>query len=172
MFNNSELNSQYSKISSLINQAKQLEPDDEMRSHLTKYICVLCSGFIEKSVYHTFSDIAKKSCSPCDIAENSCSPSVVLKYAKSQLCKIQNANSEKIRALAKSFNPDWCDTIHDFMQKENRAAAINYILKDRHNIAHGRDSDITIGKLEGYLNKTIEVIKFIEDELMSAPNNV
>lgn len=162
MFNNSELNSQYSKISSLINQAKQLEPDDEMRSHLTKYICVLCSGFIENSVYHTFSDIA----------ENSCSPSVVLTYAKSQLYKIQNANSEKIRALAKSFNPDWHDTIRDFMQEENRAAAINYILKDRHNIAHGRDSDITIGKLEGYLNKTIEVIKFIEDELMPAPNNV
>ena len=142
MFNNSELNSQYSKISSLINQAKQLEPDDEMRSHLTKYICVLCSGFIENSVYHTFSDIA----------ENSCNPSVVLTYAKSQLYKIQNANSEKIRALAKSFNPDWHDTIRDFMQEENRAAAINYILKDRHNIAHGRDSDITIGKLEGYLN--------------------
>ncbi len=158
MFNNSELNNQYSKIDSLISQAKQLEPDDEMRSHLTKYICVLCSGFIENSVYHTFRDIA----------ESSCHPSVVLTYAKSQLYKIQNANSEKIRALAKSFNPDWHDIIRDYLQEENRGAAINYILKDRHNIAHGRDSDITISALEGYLNKTVEVIKFIESDLINA----
>jgi len=155
MFNNSELNIQLNRINQLIVKAKELEPDDELRSHLTKYICVLCSGFIENSVYHAFSDIA----------ENNCEQSVVLTYAKSQLYKIQNANSEKIRALAKSFNPDWHDPLRDYLQEENRGAAINYILKDRHNIAHGRDSDITIVKLENYLNKTVEVIKYIEDEL-------
>lgn len=154
MFNNSELNIQYNRIQQLIIKAKEFEPDDELRSHLTKYICVLCSGFIENSVFHAFSDIA----------ENSCDPSVVLTYTKSQLFKIQNANSEKIRALAKSFNPDWHDVLRDYMQEENRGAAINYILKDRHNIAHGRNSDITIIKLEDYLNKTAEVIRYIENE--------
>jgi len=158
MFNNSELNRQYNRITDLITKAKEFEPDDVLRSHLTKYICVLCSGFIENSVYHTFSDLA----------DSSCPPSVVLTYTKSQLYKIQNANSEKIRALAKSFNPDWHDTIRDFLQEENRGAAINYILKDRHNIAHGRNSDITILKLEDYLNKTVEVIKFIENDLNNA----
>lgn len=155
MFNNTELNTQYSRIQQLITKAKEFEPDDELRSHFTKYICVLCSGFIENSIYHTFTDIA----------ENSCEPSVVLTYAKSQLYKIQNANSEKIRALVKSFNPDWHDSIRDYLQEDNRGAAINYILKDRHNIAHGRNSDITIIKLESYLNKTTEVIKFIETAL-------
>ena len=158
MFNNTELNRQYNKISELITKAKEFETDDILRSHLTKYICVLCSGFIENSVYHTFSDLA----------DNHCPPSVVLTYTKSQLFKIQNANSEKIRALAKSFNPDWHDTIRDFLQEENRGAAINYILKDRHNIAHGRNSDITILKLEDYLNKTVEVIQFIENDLSIA----
>lgn len=155
MFYNPELNKQLGRINQLIDKAKELEPDDELRSHLTKYICVLCSGFIENSVYHAFSDIA----------ESNCEQSVVLTYAKSQLYKIQNANSEKIRRLAKSFNPDWHDPLRDYLQEENRGAAINYILKDRHNIAHGRDSDITIIKLENYLNKTVEVIKYIEDEL-------
>jgi hypothetical protein len=155
MFNNSELNIQYDRIALLIVKAKELEPDDELRSHLTKYICVLCSGFIENSVYHAFSDIA----------ENNCSPSFVLTYTKSQLFKIQNANSEKIRALTKSFNPDWHDPLSDYMQAEDRGAAINYILKDRHNIAHGRNSDITIDKLENYLNKTTEVIRYLENEL-------
>jgi hypothetical protein len=158
MFNNSELNNQYNRIAQLINKAKELEPDDELRSHLAKYLCVLCSGFIENSIYHTFTDIAEKSCPP----------SVVLTYAKTQLYKIQNANSEKIRALAKSFNLDWYDSLKEFLQEDNRGAAINYILKDRHNIAHGRDSDITIATLEGYLRKTVEVIKYIENDMETA----
>ena len=158
MFNNDELNRQYSRIAALIVKAKEFEPDDELRSHLTKYICVLCSGFIENSVYHAFSDIADKSCTP----------SCVLTYTKAQLYKIQNANAEKIRELSKSFNPNWYDGIRDFLQAENRGSAINYILKDRHNIAHGRDSDITIAQLENHLKKTIEVIKYIETEMMEA----
>lgn len=155
MFNNIELTRQYNRITALIEKAKEFEPDDVLRSHLTKYICVLCSGFIENSIYHTFSDIA----------ENACPPSVVLTYTKSQLYKIQNANSEKIRDLAKSFNPEWDEELRLFLQENNRGAAINYILKDRHNIAHGRDSDITIVKLEEYINKTVEVIKYIEDQM-------
>ncbi|MBK8564986.1 MAG: hypothetical protein IPN76_17025 [Saprospiraceae bacterium] len=157
MFNNTELNRQYNRILALISKTEEFEPDDELRSHLAKYICVLCSGFIENSIYHAFSDIANKSCPP----------SVVLTYTKSQLFKIQNANAEKIRELAKSFNPDWYDMVRDFLQTENRAEAINYILRERHNIAHGKDSDITIGKLEGYLEKTVEVIKYIENELVN-----
>ncbi|MDP4202140.1 MAG: HEPN domain-containing protein [Bacteroidota bacterium] len=155
MFNNEELNRQYRRIESLIKLTKEIQPDNVLRSHLTKYICVLCSGFIENSIYHTFSDIA----------ESSCTPSVVLTYTKSQLYKIQNANTEKIKELAKSFNPDWYDRIRDFMQDQDRGAAINYILKDRHNIAHGRESTITISKLEEYLIKTVQVIKYIEYEL-------
>lgn len=158
MFNNLELSRQYRRITALIEKAKEFEPDDVLRSHLTKYICVLCSGFIENSIYHTFSDIA----------ESSCPPSVVLSYTKSQLYKIQNANSEKIKDLAKSFNTNWEIEIRKYLQENNRGAAINYILKDRHNIAHGRDSDITIVKLEEYLAKTVEVIKFIEDEINKA----
>jgi len=153
MFNNQELNRQYNRILSIINTAKNFEPDDELQSHLTKYLCVICSGFIENSIYHVF----------CDIAENSTNQSVVLTYAKSQLYKIQNANSEKIRALAKSFNPDWHDPLRDFLQENNRSTAINYILKERHNIAHGRDSTITIRKLEEDLGKTIEVIQYLEN---------
>ena len=156
MFNNSELNRQINKIQALIDKAKEFEPDDELRSHLAKYLCVLCSGFIENAVYQTFSDIV----------ERETTNEVILSYTKSQLYKIQNANSEKIRTLAKSFKPAWHDGLRDYLQENERASAINYILKDRHNIAHGRDSEITIGKLEEYLNKTKEVIKYIENELV------
>lgn len=159
MFVNSELTKQYKKIENLIVKAKTFEPDDELRSHLAKYLCVLSSGFIENAIYHAFSDIAQKSCPP----------SIVLTYTKGQLYKLQNTNTDKIKELAKSFNPDWWEKgLRDFLQKDNRSTAINYIFKDRHNIAHGRDSEITIDKLEEYLKKTVEVIKYLEDGMENA----
>lgn len=159
MFSNNELTKQYRKIQNLILKAKAFEPDDELRSHLAKYLCVLSSGFIENAIYHTFSDIAQKNCHP----------SIVLSFTKGQLYKLQNTNSEKIKEVTKSFNPIWWENgLRDFLQQDNRSTAINYIFKDRHNIAHGRDSDITIDKIEEYLAKTVEVIKYLEDELEKA----
>mgnify|MGYP001401820336 CR=1 FL=1 len=159
MFNNAELNKQYNRITTLVVKAKQFEPDDELRSHLAKYLCVLSSGFIENAIYHTFSDIAQKNCHP----------SIVLSYTKGQLYKLQNTNTEKIKEVTKAFNPLWWENgLRDFLQQDNRSTAINYIFKDRHNIAHGRDSEITIDKLEEYLTKTVEVIKYLEDELEKA----
>lgn len=159
MFANIELTKQYKKIENLIKKAKTLEPDDELRSHLAKYLCVLSSGFIENAIYHAFSDIAQRSCSP----------SIVLTYTKGHLFRIQNTNTEKIKEITKSFNPDWwANGLRDFLQTDNKGEAINYIFKDRHNIAHGRDSDITIDKLEEYLRKTVQVIKYLEDELEKA----
>ena len=156
MFSNNELTKQYTKIQNLILKAKTFEPDDELKSHLAKYLCVLSSGFIENAIYHTFSDIAQKNCNS----------SVVLSYTKGQLYKLQNTNTEKIKEVTKSFNPIWWENgLRDFLQQDNRSTAINYIFKDRHNIAHGRDSEITIDKLEEYLTKTVEVIKYLENEL-------
>lgn len=159
MFSNKELTKQYTKIQNLILKAKTFEPDDELRSHLAKYLCVLSSGFIENAIYHTFSDIAHRNCVP----------SIVLNYTKGQLYKLQNTNTEKIKGVTKSFNPIWWENgLRDFLQNDNRGTAINYIFTDRHNIAHGRDSEITIDKLEEYLIKTVEVIKYLEDELENA----
>jgi 1,2-phenylacetyl-CoA epoxidase catalytic subunit len=159
MFTNSELTKQYKRIQNLILKAKEFEPDDELRSHLAKYLCVLSSGFIENAIYHAFSDIAQKSCQP----------SVVLTFTKGQLYKLQNTNTEKIKEVTKAFNPEWWENgLRDFLQQDNRSTAINYIFKDRHNIAHGRDSEITIDKLEEYLKKTVEVIQYLENELEKA----
>lgn len=49
-------------------------------------------------------------------------------------------------------------------QDEERSAAINYIIKDRHKIAHGKDSDITLARIKDYHNKTIEVITYLKNQ--------
>ena len=155
MFINEELNRQLHKINKLIKQAKTFNVDGELQAHFTKYICIRFSGFIENAITITFTDIAAKSCDS----------GVSFNYIKSQLFKIQNANSEKIRNLARAFKTSWHDILRDYMQIDNRGSSINYILKDRHNIAHGRDTTVTLRQLEQHISKALQVIVFIEQHL-------
>ncbi|MEJ6980528.1 HEPN domain-containing protein [Pedobacter sp. P351] len=160
MFQNLELNRQHKRIQNLIEQAKsRFEPDDELQSHLAKYICVVCSGFLENAMFQILND---KVC-----RETECE--VLLSYMKVHLLKIQNPNSNKIREVVKSFSLEWHDKLSEFLREEDRASAINYIITDRHNIAHGKDSEITIGKIEVYFKRIVDVFSFMENLLVLQP---
>lgn len=153
MIHHEELRKESEKILSLIEIAEAtFEEDDEMRSHLAKYICILCSGFLENAIHYIYSDYVK----------NETSSATVISYTTLTINRIQNPNSEKFREIAKSFNVDWETPLRDFLQSEERSTAINYIIRDRHKIAHGKDSDITLTRIREYHNKTVDVIKFVE----------
>jgi len=155
MINNEELKKQSEKILQLINTAESsFDEDDEMRSHFAKYICILCSGFLENAVHLIYADYVKKETTH---------PSLI-SFATNSLNKIQNPNSEKFRAIAKSFNAEWEPLLSTFLQAEERSTAINYIIRDRHKIAHGKDSDITLTRIKEYHTKTVEVIKYLESQ--------
>lgn len=157
MLVNDELNRQLKRIEDLIRDVKsKFEPDDELQSHMAKYICVISSGFLENAMYHTLNDIVKTETGS----------EILLSYTRAHLLKIQNPNSNKIKEIVKSFNQDWHNKLNTFMQQEERAAAVNYIITDRHNIAHGKDSAITINKIEGYLKKAVEIVIFIESKFV------
>lgn len=163
MIHNEELRKQSEKIIALIESAEStFEEDDEMRSHIAKYVCILCSGFLENAVHFIYTDYVKKE---------TASPSVI-SFATITLNKIQNPNSEKFRNIAKSFNAEWEPVLATFLQAEERSTALNYIIRDRHKIAHGKDSDITLKRIKEYHNKTVEVIKYLEvqcDLIPAAP---
>ena len=153
MIHNSELKKESEKILRLVEIAEDtFEEDDEMRSHLAKYICILCSGFLENAIHYIYSDYIKSETES----------STVISYSTISINKIQNPNSEKFREIAKSFNVDWEPELREFLQNEERSTALNYIIRDRHKIAHGKDSEITLGRIREYHNKTVEVIKFVE----------
>jgi len=155
MIVNDDLKNQSERILRLIDIAERsFDEDDEMRSHLAKYICILCSGFLENAVHLLYTDYIRS-----ETTSNS-----VLSFASFFLNKIQNPNADKFREIAKSFNPIWEDPLRDYMQVDDRAAAINYIMKDRHKIAHGKDSEITLSRIMEHHLKTIDIIEFIETQ--------
>ncbi|CAM1366431.1 conserved hypothetical protein [Tenacibaculum sediminilitoris] len=158
MFNNPDLERQYLRLTNLIrNTRDSFEPDDELQSHLAKYLCILCSGFLENALKITLSDFA----------EQRTGDEMILSYLKSQLQRINNPNSGKIRDTTKIFSPILEERLNTFMQVNDKSSAINYIIKDRHKIAHGKDSDITIRKIEEYFTKVVKVFVFIEQDLLT-----
>ncbi len=160
MINNEKLRKQSEKIITLIeNSETTFDEDDEMRSHLAKYVCILCSGFLENAVQTIYSEYVKKETVS----------SSIISFATVTLNKIQNPNSDKFKALAKSFNPEWEPLLNTFLQSEERSTALNYIIRDRHKIAHGKDSDITLGRIKDYHNKTVEIIKYLENQCNLVP---
>jgi len=155
--NNSELIRQKRKIDSIIASADSLDVDDDMRVHMSKYLCVLCSGFMENVVYHVYGDYVNSK-----LRKQS-----VLNYIDTQLAKVNNPNANRLRNIAKSFNIGWEVDLNAFMQLEDRAAAVNSIMRERHKIAHGKDSDITLLRIKEYFAKCIEVAEFIEGQCNS-----
>jgi hypothetical protein len=153
MIHNLVLRRESEKILRLIEKAEEtFEVENEMRSHLAKYICILCSGFLENAIHYIYSDYIR--------SETASVP--IISYSSISINKVQNPNSEKFREIAKSFNPDWAVELSEYLQDEERSAAINYIIRDRHKIAHGKDSDITLARIKEYHLKTVEVVKFVE----------
>jgi len=155
MIQNKELQKQSLKILELINEAeKRYEEDEEFQSHFAKYICILCSGFMENAVELIYSDFIKRITT---------SEELIL-FIESNLQKILNPNSEKLKNIVETFNKSWKKDLNDFLQIDEKSAALNYIIKQRHKIAHGEDSLVTLGKIRDYHLKTVEIIEFLENQ--------
>jgi RiboL-PSP-HEPN len=126
----------------------------EMQAHWARYLCVLTSGFVENIVRNLYGAYAEK---------NSYSAAVV-RYAKRQLDSIQNPRPARLVEMAAAFDPTWGRDLEAYLALEYRSDAINAIMSNRHLIAHGRNSNITVGQVSLYLSKIVEVAEYIEEQ--------
>lgn len=124
-----------------------------MRSHWAKYLCVLSAGFLENAIEEVYGDFVRNA-----------SSKPVADYTTSILSKIQNPNSTKFIETARSFKQEWATALESYVNDNGRREAINSIMKNRHEIAHGKYSGITIVQIKQYLDKAVEVIEFIEGQ--------
>lgn len=126
----------------------------EMQSHWARYICVLSAGYVENSVREIYGQYIKK---------NSYSPAVI-RYAIKQLDGVQNPRSEKLVKIATSFDQAWGRELQNHLDQNYRSEAVNSIMSNRNLIAHGRSSNITVGQISRYLDKVVEIAKFMETQ--------
>lgn len=141
------------KLDNIFAKIYQLPLDDiELKSHWARYLCILVSGFLETSVRSIYSEYAKKV-----------SNSNVANFVERKLADLQNPKMEKILQLTGTFNPEWESNLRIATEGELKDA-INSIVANRNNIAHGRDVNITYIRIKDYYEKAIKVINMIENQ--------
>jgi len=139
------------QLEHLFELVTSFQDDDELISHWARYMCVLVSGFLEAAVFEIYTEFARAK-----------SQDFVVNYVQKQLTRFQNPKMEKILSLAGSFNGLWRDKLKEATDGELKDA-VDSIVNNRNNIAHGRNSDITYGRIKEYFKKAVKVIDMLED---------
>ncbi len=125
----------------------------EMQSHWAKYLCIRVAGLLENAL----PDIYRRFVTGA-------APTPIANFAGKQLDKIQNPKTPRFIEVARSFKSVWGDDLEQFANDNGRREAIDSIMSNRHRIAHGEDSGITVAQVKDYLDKAFEVLEFIEQQ--------
>ena len=77
---------------------------------------------------------------------------------------IYNPNATRYVETARAFDQRWASELEVFLDNDGavRKSAIDSIMANRHQIAHGRNTSISVARVREYLDKAVEVIEFIE----------
>jgi hypothetical protein len=143
-----EIDRQQKRIDDLFDLAKGLSP--EVQSHWSRYICVVIAGFLEISVQGVYLEYIRGKAHPN-----------IIRHMERRMREFQNANMKKINDMARSFNEDWAVALeHETTIKDS----VDSILNNRHHIAHGRSSDITIGRLKPWYKDAVRLVDMMKTQ--------
>ena len=126
------------RVQAVFERAAAANATAEVESDLARHLCVLVSGFVEKSVAELLAAFARRVGSP-----------VLQNYVENNLRRLTNVNKEKLLQLLGSFEADWCKEYAAFVVDE-REAALNSVVALRNQIAHGELSTLSLGRMRNY----------------------
>lgn len=151
---NTSLVRQYQALQSLIQRTdKATWQDIELQGHWGKYLCVLAAGLLENSIRDIYGEFIRNSSSP-----------QVSKYAEGALRNIYTPKASRFLEVTEAFSEKWGESLKNYLDsgQGERRDAIDSIMNNRHLIAHGKNTSISVVRVKNYLEKAVEVIDFIE----------
>ena len=154
---NRELGSQLNSLKSLMDRTDSATGGDiELVGHWGRYLCILTAGFLENALVGVYSEYINKTANP-----------QVASFATKRLEGIANPKAGRFVETARSFSKIWADDLEAFLDEDGqrRRNAIDSIMSRRHQIAHGENGQISVGRVREYLPGCVEVIEFIEGQL-------
>lgn len=150
----SELEAQRKAIKDLLrNTGTATAGSLELQSHWAKYVCVLSAGFIENSHELIFSKYCLHRAQP-----------PIAKFVARTLERIQNPKTKRFIETASSFDSSIENALSNFLDLDSSLKeAIDSIMTNRHQIAHGKSTSISIARVEQYFDKSVQVLEFLEN---------
>jgi hypothetical protein len=141
------------KIDDIFAKVESVSIDYEMMAYLVKYLCVAVSGFLETSVREIYSDYAQNK-----------AHKYVANYVAIKLRRFSSPKIGNILDLAACFSQNWRDELEKAIDEKDIRFAIDGLVDDRHNIAHGVDVGVTFGHIKEYYVKAVDLVKLIEEQ--------
>ena len=138
------------RLDNLFGQISVFSGNPELQSQWARYLCVLVSGFLETSICAIYGEFARRTASP-----------YVANFVKYELGSFQNPKMGKILDLTRAFNPQWANQLEVATEGQLKDA-VNSVVANRIQIAHGRDVGITYARIKGYYEDVIQVVNLIE----------
>lgn len=151
---NQDLDLELQRLRTLIDQASNATSDLSLISHWGRYLCVMVAGFLEQGLQTVYQDFANRSSDPR-----------VARYVSRRLRRVRNPNAEEFLQTAGHFDNQWRLELQDLFSRDARPKeAINSIMSLRNNIAHGGNASIAPKTVQDYLERSVQVLEFIEDQ--------
>ena len=159
MIKNAELARQIQYIKRLSKSTTESTNSNfELQGHWGKYLCILAAGFLENAISEIYINLARKSSSP-----------QIYSFTSKMLQKINNPKSTKFVETAYAFKKEWGEELERyFNDNPQNKSAIDSIMANRHLIAHGKTATVSVVQLNEYLDSSIKVLEFIENQIVVA----
>lgn len=152
MTRNLEILSYEHRLDHLFDQTKLLPEEPPLiRSHWARYLCVLSAGYLETSIQILFSELARKTAHP-----------YVANYVENKLRSFHSASMGNIIELTRLFNTTWADYL-EMQTKGKLGDHVNSIVKNRHQIAHGKNVGVSLAYITEWHKSAVKVIELIEN---------
>lgn len=151
MIGRAAIHSHRQRIEAAFSRSESASHDAELLSDHAKYLCVLVSGFIEKSLTEIALEHARRASGPS-----------VQRFVEKNTTRFTNANAEKVLQLLGSFDPDWRINAERILVDQYKDA-FDSVVSLRHQIAHGESVGVTYSRIKNYFEAISEVIDHIQD---------
>lgn len=146
---NYRVNSYIQKLDNLFVLAEKID-DDEVKGHFAKYLCVKTSGLLEVFFKTQISDLVAKR-----------TPPSIANYVNSQFRSFSSIDVKKIQKTFTLFSQDWTEEFNEKMSEE-QVSALNSIISNRNNIAHGENDSISLKNAKQYYERVKEILIILE----------
>ncbi len=152
-----ELISFETRIENLLTRADEAGLDDELRSALARFACVLASGYLEESVR----TLLGTWCSNKAHAH-------IHAYVGRQLDWFTNPKLGKMLDLLAHFSADWRNAFEAALSDEEKDA-INSVVSNRHQIAHGRNVGVSPAPMRRYFVSCKSAVRKLDAVITPPP---
>lgn len=126
--------------------------DDEVKSSLVKLFCVRTAGMLEVFVKTRISEYFKNKV-----------PKEISRFLSAKFKDITSLKSSKLKDVLMSFSTEWGAEFDEYLaDHEQQKSSLDSIIAQRHSIAHGQPSSLSLASMSQYYDDVKAVVVYLD----------